>query len=91
MTCIDILNVKLKLPGSVLARGNCATDIFMPVDLALGGSIDRNMRGMRCVRAKGLNLAETFVMKFEIMVVVGGTASGCACVDWRRNQGRVAL
>lgn len=69
MSWPNILNVRLRLPGSVLSRANCDTEIFMPDDLAFGGSIDRNIRGMRCPFAKGLNLAETLVMKVEIMVV----------------------
>lgn len=62
-----VLNVKLKLPFSALSLGSCATEIFMLVR-AVGGSMDRNMRGIRCERVKGLNLAETVVMKFDIMV-----------------------
>jgi hypothetical protein len=42
-----ILNVKLRLPGSALSRGNCDIEIFIPVDRAFGGSIERKMRGMR--------------------------------------------
>lgn len=42
----------------------------MPDDLAFGGSIERNIRGIRCALAKGLNLADTLVMKVEIMVAV---------------------
>lgn len=41
----------------------------MPVDRALGGSMERKMRGMRWARAKGLNLAETLVKKVDIMAV----------------------
>lgn len=62
-----ILNVRFRLPFSKPSLGSCDTEIFMLVR-ASGGSIDRNIRGIRCERAKGLNLAEMLVMKFDIMV-----------------------
>lgn len=62
-----VLNVRLRLPASSLPRGNCATDIFM-LDRALGGSMERNNRGIVCEAAKGLNLTDTLVMKCDIMV-----------------------